>query len=479
MRRMMAFIVLVSLIVMGTGFAIARDDEQSLGGYTPIPDVDGNIAFDLNQKGVDHFNQKEYDQALACFKQAYEITPDDKTVVENLFAVNSHLGIECLNKKEFREAIDYFKTARELAHNPDIDKNIAYAYFSIAQEIYDKTKDLDQTIANIEEGLEYDKDNVHIKEQAAMLLYNRAMELYAQHEYENSAEMLKRSLEYNSRQAYAHEVLGDIAYYKQDLDNAKQHWLTAGEIEPSERIAKKMSKLDGEIPIDTKLKEYPSEYFIVKYAKNDEFYSGYKIRELLRKAYRIVGNDFNYYPKHKIVVLLYGPEDMDVVLSKHHWAGAVYDGKIRLPQENADVTDENLRVLIAHEYTHAIVHDLSGGKAPTWLNEGLAEWQENKVQKIDCSTLKPMLTFGSEFDYRKEFTKSIADLSYEDARLFYVLSFTLTKYMIERYRIFKVKEILAYMKEGATIDEALNKGLIIAPEKLNRNWNDYLKKNFK
>ncbi len=479
MRWVNVRIVLGLFLLLCPAFLSAEENRPVVAGYTPFKDEEADKAYELNQKGVEFFNANDFPQALQCFEEAYALTPDDKTVMENLFAVNTHLAVDRLKKKEFEAALDYLMKARALRNAENVEKNIAFAYFSLAQEVYDKTKDVEQTLQHMEKGLEFDPNNTHMQEQASLLLYNRAMELYGQHEYKSAAAMLDRSLQYNPRQSYAHEVLGDIAYYNQDLDNAQKHWQTAGEIEPSERIVKKMSKLAGEIDVDKGLKDYPSEYFIVKYAKDEQFYSGYKIRELLRKAYRTVGNDFNYYPKRKIVVLLYGPEEMDSILSKQHWAGAVYDGKIRLPQENAGVTDANLRALIAHEYTHAIVHDLAGGKAPTWLNEGLAQWQENKVQKIDCSMLQPLIAARREFDYRKEFNQEIKTLSYEEARLFYVLAFTLTRALLERSRIYKIKEILTAVKAGDTIDTALSRTLMITPEKLNRNWNDYLRKNYK
>ena len=58
------------------------------------------------------------------------------------------------------------------------------------------------------------------------------------------------------------------------------------------------------------------------------------------------------------------------------WAGGLYDGKIRLPVAQGVRQPEQLRGAIFHEYCHHLVHLLTGGQCPTWLNEGLAQTAE-------------------------------------------------------------------------------------------------------
>ncbi|MFC1808519.1 tetratricopeptide repeat protein [Candidatus Omnitrophota bacterium] len=448
-------------------------------GYTPITEDGKEKVLDLNEKGVEFFNQEKYEEALRCFKAAYKIAPNDTAIAENLNIIYVHIAVQRLNEKQFQEAIHYFTLALDMSGDPEIKKNIGYTYFTLAQSIYEEEADVDKTLANIEKGLEYVSDNEEIKAFAATMLYNSAINLYGQHEYKKAADFLNRSLEYNDERSYTYEMLGEIAYYQQNLDKAKEYWNKAVELEDSERLTKKIQKLENEMHVDNDLEDYPSQYFVIKYEKGDKFYSGYKIRQILRTAYRKVGNDFNYYPKRKIVVLLYGAEDLEKVLSKNHWAGAIYDGKIRLPQESANVSDTHLRSLIWHEYTHAIVHDLSGGKVPAWLNEGLAQYEENKIRKIDCSLIAELLMHKHEFDYANEFNKDLKQLEYNEARLFYLNAFTLTKHLIERYRMYKIKEVLAHIKNGDSVDTALEKSIFLDVDKINKKWNAYLLKNYK
>lgn len=60
------------------------------------------------------------------------------------------------------------------------------------------------------------------------------------------------------------------------------------------------------------------------------------------------------------------------------WTNALYfRNQIIIPINNKSVeqSDALLRS-VRHEYTHAAIHALSGGRCPGWLDEGLAQWWE-------------------------------------------------------------------------------------------------------
>ncbi len=60
------------------------------------------------------------------------------------------------------------------------------------------------------------------------------------------------------------------------------------------------------------------------------------------------------------------------------WTNALYYRReIIIPLKTDEPVDwENLSRAVRHEYTHAIVNALSGGRCPGWLDEGLAQWAE-------------------------------------------------------------------------------------------------------
>jgi tetratricopeptide (TPR) repeat protein len=78
----------------------------------------------------------------------------------------------------------------------------------------------------------------------------------------------------------------------------------------------------------------------------------------------------------KIRVVFYRRAAFAEVTGLGDWAGGVFDGTIRVPVESLGDERDRLRAVLRHELMHAFIHHVSGGNAPAWLNEGLAQWIE-------------------------------------------------------------------------------------------------------
>lgn len=113
-------------------------------------------------------------------------------------------------------------------------------------------------------------------------------------------------------------------------------------------------------------------------------------RELMNHAHEVLADLDTYYGEFgdlfgqrpveqgraKIRVVFYERATFDEVTGLGEWAGGVFDGTIRVPIGSLANERERLRSVLRHELMHAFVHFVSGGHAPAWLNEGLAQWIE-------------------------------------------------------------------------------------------------------
>lgn len=73
-----------------------------------------------------------------------------------------------------------------------------------------------------------------------------------------------------------------------------------------------------------------------------------------------------------VSVVLYRRQAFRDATSIGHWAGGLYDGAVRVPVEDLSKERASLSRVLRHELAHAFVARAGGGKAPGWLNEGLA-----------------------------------------------------------------------------------------------------------
>jgi hypothetical protein len=100
------------------------------------------------------------------------------------------------------------------------------------------------------------------------------------------------------------------------------------------------------------------------------------VLDILKSAYAEIGKELDYFPGQPISVILYTASDFSDVTRAPVWAGGMFgklDGKIRVPVQGAEGREQELRRVLCHEYTHALLYFLAPA-CPLWLEEGLAQY---------------------------------------------------------------------------------------------------------
>ncbi|MCA8925553.1 MAG: tetratricopeptide repeat protein, partial [Planctomycetes bacterium] len=104
--------------------------------------------------------------------------------------------------------------------------------------------------------------------------------------------------------------------------------------------------------------------------------AGSGLGRILEDAYERVGQLLGRYPNRQVPVVVYPAADgLTEASGAHRWIGGLYDGRIRVTADALSAPGEARR-LLAHEYTHALLHSVGGSKVPAWLQEGLAQLAE-------------------------------------------------------------------------------------------------------
>ena len=290
----------------------------------------------------------------------------------------------------------------------------------------------------------------------------------------------KKAVRENPRHVDALALLGELYYLKQDLSQAKETWEKALKLAPSRQdVRQRLSQLQRESPVEKNLARSDTYPFVVRFDEGQMPVDLGELRLLLRDTYRLVGQQFDYFPNHTVTVILYPQVGFNQIKQLIHAAVGLYDGKIRLPipqnlaGSGIPVSQELKRVLW-HEYTHALVHDLSKGQCPIWLNEGLASLQESRVYNIQLDDFRGALNSGVLFRWEQFWNQPYDP---KQLALQYQQAYMMAGYLVKRWGWSKMVVLLKRLGEGYPIEDAIRAEYKAEPAVLEKEWLVWLKRN--
>jgi len=114
------------------------------------------------------------------------------------------------------------------------------------------------------------------------------------------------------------------------------------------------------------------------------------------------------------------------------------------------------RDAIVHEITHVLVGHLTFsclGGVPTWLNEGLAVFSEGELDPSSQKRLDDAIRDDTLLTVRS-LSDGFSEVA-SKAYLSYSQSYSIVNFLIETYGQNKMTELLTYLRDGSTIDNAL------------------------
>ena len=130
--------------------------------------------------------------------------------------------------------------------------------------------------------------------------------------------------------------------------------------------------------------------------------------------------------------------------------------------------------VIAHEITHLIIHQMTSNPyigLPTWLNEGLAMFNEGDISQGFTDFLNNAIANENLISVRS--LSSPFSAFAEESVLSYAQSHSVVKYLIETYGQDKMLALLNTFSQGSGYDETLESVYGFDMDELNTLWQDY------
>jgi tetratricopeptide (TPR) repeat protein len=223
--------------------------------------------------------------------------------------------------------------------------------------------------------------------QQPVFLMNAAYLHLRRSEYRQSLEYLERARRVAPEDPDVAKLTGWAYYGLNKMDQAVAEWQHALALRPDRETEAALKKALRDKEEEAQYKENESRHFALRYSGAAEPEMARDVLRTLERHFDAIESELSYSPPDPIGVILYTQQAFADITQAPAWVGALNDGRIRVPVQGlSGVTPELSRVL-RHELTHSFIQQKTRGRAPTWIQEGLAQWMEGKRSDSSAATL--------------------------------------------------------------------------------------------
>jgi len=250
------------------------------------------------------------------------------------------------------------------------------------------------------------------------------------------------------------DVLGYAQYASGHSAEAIQSWKNSLAVRPDATVQQYLNKAQREANAEANFSQNESSHFSLRYeGKESSDQLRQQILSALESDYDDLVRDLGVEPRNISVELYTGQAFFDVTQAPS-WTGAVNDGKLRIPVEGLSSVTPELAHVLKHELAHSFIRQVSAGRCPQWLNEGVAQILEPKSVASNGHMLARLFQSGQAIPFNV-LEGSFMNLSTIQAEVAYAESLAATEYINDTYGMSDVRRILERLGQGSSTEAAL------------------------
>jgi tetratricopeptide (TPR) repeat protein len=327
------------------------------------------------------------------------------------------------------------------------DPSVSAAAYFVAARYEHEHKRREPALRFLQRALEFAPDH------AGLLAWHAAL-LRETGQYSEAIDQAERAAQLDPNLADAQRILGFAYYDAGRTQDAVDAWERSLRLAPSAEVKSYLDKARRETKVEENFAQTARGHFVLRYegaqprpALIEDLLSA------LERQFEDLTRDLGSSPSAAIVVTLYRGEQFSEVTRAPSWAGAVNDGKLRVPFGDVPALTPQIEAVLRHELTHSFVR-AAAPNCPTWLNEGLAQYEEPRSSAAFAARLAEQLQSGQATPLR-ELEGSFLGLSSEQAQTAYAESLAAVEYLRSAYGLTGLQHILGALANGEDADEAL------------------------
>jgi tetratricopeptide (TPR) repeat protein len=257
----------------------------------------------------------------------------------------------------------------------------------------------------------------------------------------------------NSPDAYT--MLGYAQFASDHTKEAVASWKRSLELRPDAKVEQFLAKAQREQTVESDFAQGESSHFVLHYEgkQTSEALRG-QILAALESDYDDLVRDLGNPPRDNILVTLYTEQAFFDVTHAPTWSGAINDGKLRIPISGLSSMTPELAHVLKHELAHSFITQLSGGRCPPWLHEGIAQFLEPR--SLGGAGHQLSLLFQAQHNIPLNALEgSFLRFSGAEAYVAYAESLAAVSYISDSYGMSDVQRILQLISQGSSTEAAL------------------------
>jgi tetratricopeptide (TPR) repeat protein len=261
---------------------------------------------------------------------------------------------------------------------------------------------------------------------------------------------LERALGLDPTLSPARELLGLVLYRGGDVLAAVRAYERLPDTPEYEPARVRLERWRREADLHSRMTSVAGAWFTVSFEGDADAELAARALASIERAADRIGQVLSTYPNQPISIVLYTTEQFRDITRAPIWAGGAYDGTVRVPMRGALANPQELDRVLAHEYTHALVHSLAPRNVPAWLHEGLAAALETDSNQVDAAPNNTPLPAGALAALQTSFGRFTG----EQATLAYEASARVARQLLNEAGGFAVANLLRDLGQGVDFKEA-------------------------
>jgi Tfp pilus assembly protein PilF len=311
--------------------------------------------------------------------------------------------------------------------------------------------DMEHALVDERSALKYVPDDSTILMNVAYLHLRRS-------EYKASLEYLERARRVAPDDPEVAKLAGWAYYGMNKPDRAVAEWKRALALGPDPQVQAALAKAQRDDQEEENYRENESSHFTLRYSGGAAPNLAKEVLRALEMHFAAIASELNFSPPDSIGVILYTQQAFADITRAPGWVGALNDGRIRVPVQGLTSLTPELSRVLKHELTHSFIQQKTHGRAPVWIQEGVAQWMEGQRSRDNASVLvqvydeKQAMGLGQMEGSWMQLPGPIASYAYAWA-------LANVEYIVQAGGMGDLERVLNRIAEGSSTESAVHEAL--------------------